>query len=521
MTDLRLSTRGAVGQIVGTVGLLAATTALVALLERVVGVADASATYLLAVLAAAYYLGTWAAVASAVGSFLLYNFLFVDPLFTFVVEDPAQVLNLILLLVLGLVVGPLAAGQRRRAEVAIDREREATALYRISRTLAATSTRAAGFAEFADALRAELSLDRVVITAIGDEGRQRVLADSGAEGPMPQTADDHAILHRGDDETAFQWVLVHPAAAASGDPVAAYFLIPIEDGGRVLGAIWAVRPRRKPFGSASETRLVAALADQLGQALERNRLAEEARSAEVARRSEALQSALLDAVSHDLRTPLATIRAAAGTILEGDRVPEAERIASAATIDQEADHLSQMVSNLLEVGRVEGGALRIDRTSLDLEEEVGAVLDRYRKLLDGREIKVAAAPEPILVAADPVLLERIVANLLDNAAQFVAPGQRIRIGITQTETMATLSLDDSGPGVPPEALPHLFDKFYRAKPLEGHRPGTGLGLAVVRGLTEAMGGRVAARTSPLGGLGIDVDLPRAAIPDDLEEHVDS
>ena len=298
--------------------------------------------------------------------------------------------------------------------------------------------------------------------------------------------------------------------------MAAVFLVPIDASGRTLGAIWAVRPHRQPFGSPAETRLIAAAADQLGQALERNRLAEEAHSAEVARRSEALQSALLDAVSHDLRTPLATIRAAAGTILEGDRVPEVDRLASAATIDHEAEHLSQMVSNLLEIGRVEGGALRVDRTSLDLEEEVRAVLDRYHDLLMGRGLEIEVEPDLPVVAADPVLLERIVSNLLDNAAQFVAPGQRIRIEITQTEEFVRLSIDDSGPGVADAHLPRLFDKFYRAAPRDHHRSGTGLGLAVVRALSEAMGGQVAARRSPLGGLGIDVDLPRAEIPADLE-----
>ena len=183
MTYPRPSTRGVGGQVLGTLGLLAAATAAVAVLELAVGLSDASATYLLAVLAAAYFLGTAAALATAVGSFLLYNFLFVEPQFTFIVDDPAQLLNLGLLLVLGLVVGPLAAGQRRRAEDAISREHEATALYRISRTLATTPTLTAGFAEFADALRAELSLERVVITATGDEGRQRALADSGGRRP--------------------------------------------------------------------------------------------------------------------------------------------------------------------------------------------------------------------------------------------------------------------------------------------------------------------------------------------------
>lgn len=503
---------------VGVVGVLAAATALVAVLERWVGIPDASATYLLAVLASALYLGVGAAIATAFGAFLLYNFLFVHPSFTFAVADPGALLNLLLLLVLGIAVGQLAARQRSRAEAALEREREARALFRISRALATRTDTTEALRGIADSLRTDAQVKTVWVGLVRSSGGERVAAGTGPEEGMPSLTDDHAVLHRMPGDTPARWVRVHPPAMDRSEGRAnLVFRVVIEAAGSTLGSVWVTRERDEGEPGRTETRLLAAAADQIGQALEQDRLAGEARAADVARRSDALKTALLESVSHDLRTPLAAIRAAAGTLQEGsDAVSEADRIASAAAIDREAERLNQMVANLLDLSRIEAGALRADREALVLEEAVRPIVTRYRDRLAGRATEVSFPVDLPAILADPVFLGQVVANLLDNAVKFVPAEGRIRVQGAAHDGMVRLSVDDSGPGVAPTALDHVFEKFYRAPDAGGKRSrgssGTGTGLAVVRGLTEAMGGQVAARASDLGGFGVDVDLPIAPEP---------
>ncbi len=201
----------------GVAALLATTTALIAVLERWVGVPDASATYLLAVLASAVYLGVGAAVATAFGGFLLYNFLFVHPNFTLEVSDPGELLNLILLLVLGIAVGQLAAAQRSRAQQAVEREHEARALFRISRALATRTETAAVLDELATAVRAEAGLTRVWIGLARSSGGERVVADTDGETPIADLSVDHAVLRRMPGDTPARWILVHPPVAPKTD----------------------------------------------------------------------------------------------------------------------------------------------------------------------------------------------------------------------------------------------------------------------------------------------------------------
>ena len=508
----------AVRAAIGVALLLAATSVLVAILERGVGVPDASSTYLLAVLASAVYLGVWPAIATAIGAFLLYNFLFVHPNFTLAVSDPGELLNLILLLVLGIAVGQLAAAQRSRAQAAIEREHEATALFRISRTLATRPDTATVLADLAGTVRAEADLERVLVALARPSGRERVVTDTGGLGAVPDASVDHVVLRRMPGDTPARWIQVHPPAGprpAEQDERA--YRVVIEAAGESLGSIWAVRARHDGEPGRSATRLLAAAADQIGQAYEQDRLAAEARTAEVARRSDAAKTALLESVSHDLRTPLATIRAAAGTILEGpEAVPEADRLASADAIDREADHLNRMVTNLLDLGRIEGGSLRADREVLAIDEAVTSAVDRYRSSLTGRQLAYDWPDDLPPVYADPVFLGQVLANLLDNAAAFVPAGGRIRIGAAPVDGVVRIRVEDSGPGVAADALPHLFEKFYRAgTPAGGARTGTGTGLAVVRGLVEAMGGDVRALPSKLGGLAVEVDLPAAPQPPEV------
>jgi two-component system sensor histidine kinase KdpD len=183
-------------------------------------------------------------------------------------------------------------------------------------------------------------------------------------------------------------------------------------------------------------------------------------------------------------------------------------------IDREAEHLNRIVTNLLDLSRVEAGALRLDREIYDLADLLEPTLDRARYRLARHDLEVAVDDLPP-VDVDAVLFDQIVANLLENAAKYTAPGTRVRVSAREVPEagMVRLTVEDAGVGVPGAALPHIFDKFYRAPGRSaGSRGGTGVGLAVVRGLADAMGGGVVARRSELGGLAVDVDLPVAAAP---------
>jgi two-component system sensor histidine kinase KdpD len=315
-------------------------------------------------------------------------------------------------------------------------------------------------------------------------------------------------------------VAIHSGLRAGRDraaPLTEVYRVVIAAGDRQLGSLWAMRPRGgRPIGPA-ETRLLAAVADQVAQALEQDRLAAAARDAEVARRSDDLKSALLESVSHDLRTPLASIRAAAGSLVDPDvRLAEEDRRATAEMIDREADHLNRIVTNLLDLSRVEAGALRVERDVYDLEDVLEPTVERARRRLAGHRLEVDLAGMPP-VEVDAVLVDQVLANLLENAAKYTPPGTRVLVTAQSrpADGLVRLTVEDAGPGVPDAALPRLFDKFYRVPGRAGgSRGGTGVGLAVVRGLAEALGGRVAARRSELGGLAVDVDLPAARPPVD-------
>jgi two-component system sensor histidine kinase KdpD len=292
-------------------------------------------------------------------------------------------------------------------------------------------------------------------------------------------------------------------------------------GDSAYGSIWAIRARDRGEPDRTTTRLLSAAADQLGQVLAHDRLAAEAQAAEIARQSDALKSALLQSVSHDLRTPLATIRAAAGT-LQPDGVSDEDRRASAEAIDREVAYLDRMVANLLDLSRIEAGALRAERDVFELDDLTSRTLDRLAGRLAGHPLTVEVSSEPVLV--DPVFVDEALTNLVENAIRHTPAATPIRVvSRPATDGFVRLSVEDGGPGVASDALPHVFEKFFQAGPerrgrrgpVAGSRAGTGIGLAVVRGLCEAMGGHATARASALGGLAIDLDLPAAQLPAEL------
>jgi two-component system sensor histidine kinase KdpD len=512
----------------GTAGLavfLTLATALVTFLEQVAGITNASSAYLLAVVALAVRFGTVEAVIGAIGAFLLANYLFTPPVHTLTVLDPTEWLNLLLLLVVGVVLGQLAGRQRERAEIAELGEREARGLFQVSRALATATDTGQAMREVVRILRAETGMSRVWIGLQGPSPLERLVADTGlgsepagpepaGSGPEPTGPTRHELLKRTEGDEPARWIGLHASPrslrSVPGPDLAAYRVI-IEAGERALGSVWALRPRSLGAPGREETRLLAAAADQVGQALERDRLRRDATNVEVARQSEALKSALLDSVSHDLRTPIATIRAAAGSLAhrqgDDDHAPIAE------AIDRQAVHLDRLVTNLLDMTRIEAGELRPQLHPVLLDDALADAIERMRSTLAGRDLEIDVPLDLPPVLVDEVYLDAVLSNLLDNARKYSPDGARIRVSacLPATDGPVRLVVEDGGPGVPEELLGRIFEKFYRAAPTAGgSRRGSGIGLAIVRGLVEAMGGAASAGRSALGGLAVTIDLPATA-----------
>lgn len=502
--------------LLGEVVALVSATALVAVLQGRLNVANPSAAYLLAVVALAVVFGTRAAVAGSVAAFLLYDFLFVDPRLALTVSTVEEWFNLILLLVVGVVCGRLAGAQRDRAREAETRERVTRALFQISRELATAQAASPAMIGIAGLLQRETRMERVWI-GTSDIGNQERIAADTAGPPPPRQAPVHFVLRRMPGDIPAEWVKVHVAAGSptggqAGAPADLTLRVAIMANGATLGSIWTRRTRQAGLPERAETRVLAAAADQLGRALERDRLVREATSMEVARRSDALKSALLDSVSHDLRTPLASIRAAAGSLMDpAIHWSSADERLAAASIDREAARLNRLVSNILDLSRIEAGGLVAQHSAFPLDDLVHDVLGRLAGELGQHPVDVRVPADLPPVDVDEVFIDQVLTNLLENTARYSGPGAPVRItGRALDAKRIGLTIEDGGPGVPSDALPRLFDKFYRVPRVgEGARRGTGLGLAVVRGLMETMGGRVSARPSELGGLAMDLELAAA------------
>ncbi len=497
---------------------LAVATVAVWLLEEWVGVGNAAIVYLVAVAVTAVLGGTPGAVGASIGAFLLYDFFFVEPRYTLTIRDPQEWLNVLLLLFVAILVGQLAAIQRRQTERARERELEARALFRVSRALATRTSMVEAVRTILHEAVADTDATRAWLEIAEPAGIDRVVVDTDPGTPRP-TVSSVYVLRRTEADAPAEWTQVHTATGhAPGRPPApqerrdALHKVVMEAGGRRVGALWIVVPRSAGRPPGTDTRLFAAIADQVAQAVEQDRLAEEVRTASIARESDRVKTALLETVSHDLRTPLASIRAAAGTLMDRSVVlgPE-DRYSAAETIDRDAERLNRIVTNLLDLSRVEGGVLRPELDGYDLRDLVETAIERARVRLGPRPIRVELADLPP-VRVDPTFLDQILDNLLENAARYAGPDAELAVTAHPVagHGVVRLTVEDAGPGVPDDALPKLFDKFYRV-PRRGKSPkgGSGVGLAVVRGFAEAMGGRVSARRSALGGLAVDVELPAA------------
>jgi two-component system sensor histidine kinase KdpD len=499
----------AVAAILGS--FLLATVAIAIVEAPPLSIGNAASLYLVAVVVSAVF-GPLPAILAAFAAFVAYDLLFIHPRFTLAVEDAREWLDLLLFLVVGLAIARLAGAQSQRAAEAERRLREANALFAVSRTLVTTDTTAAGLPAILDLLLAETGGTRIRITRGDADG---LVAERGS-GPIGAGPIVTTLVRKPGAEPA-QWVRAHQPnrpRRESGD--GGTFRVAISADGDAVGALWLVRPRSSGQPGGEETRLLALAADQIGVAWQRERFGAEAKEADVARRSEAAQTALLESVSHDLRTPLASIRASAGGLADpAVDWPDAERRVVATRIDAEAARLDRLVANLLDLSRLEGGNLAPRLEPYDLAHLLDAALGRVAEALPSERVSMRIPDDLPPVLVDPVLIDQALANVLENAIHH-APGSRVTIdaAVDASVGQVTLRIEDNGPGVAPAVLGRMFERFYRGPVVErGARRGLGIGLAVVQRAVGAMGGSVHAEPGSEGGLAIVLQLPAATAPE--------
>jgi two-component system sensor histidine kinase KdpD len=474
---------------------VAAATGLAWLMFPFFELANLIMTYLLAVVLIATRYGRGPAVLASVVSVAAFDFFFVPPYFTFSVAGTQYLLTFAVMLVVALVISGLTARLRLRAEAARQREERTAALYAMSgelaRTDAAEDLAAISARHIAGVFGAE-----VAVFLPDRDGGLRV---GRREGEFALAEEDLRLS---------RWAFEHRQPAGLGTPTsgkasAAY--LPLLGHRGPLGVV-GVRPGRRDALTAPEARRqLETFVNQTALALERARLAEEAQGARIRAETERLRNALLTSVSHDLRTPLAAITGAATTILESARLDQRTEHELLESIRDEAERLNRLVNNLLEMTRLESGAIQLRRDWHPLEELVGAALGRLAKSLGNRRVTVSVPPDLPLVAIDDVLIEQVLGNLLDNAVKYTPSDSPIRIIATATDRSVTVEVADSGPGLPRGHEDHVFEKFYRAAP-DGRR-GSGLGLAICRGIVQAHGGRIWAQNLPEGGVAFLFTLP--------------
>ncbi|WP_201829390.1 sensor histidine kinase [Microvirga zambiensis] len=468
-------------------------------LDRFLDVQNIALVFLTAILGASVTFGLWPGLYASALSVLAFNFFFLPPVQTFTIADPENVIAFFFFLLVALIASNLTARVRSQAIVARQRAKTTDDLYLFSRKLSTVGT-------LDDLLWATsfqiASMLKVRVVVLMPEQDQLELKS----GYPPEDLLDEADL------AAAKWAFEHDRETGRGSdtlPGAKRLFIPMRTSRGTVGVIGIDRDRPGILLTPEQRRLFHALADQAAQAAERIRLVEDIDRARLMAESDRLRSALLTSISHDLKTPLAAIIGAAGTLKAySANLDEDSKEDLLATVQDEAERLNRFIANLLDMTRLESGAIAPNIALNDLSDVLGAALQRARKVLSNDRVQIDLAANLPMVAVDPVLFEQVLFNLLDNAAKYSPPNSTILIQAWEEESTVVLQVLDEGDGIPEEDLERIFDKFYRARKGDRVRAGTGLGLPICRGFIEAMGGTVVAgnRTDRSGAV-FTVRLP--------------
>jgi two-component system sensor histidine kinase KdpD len=470
--------------------------------------------YLVAVLISAIAFGRGPAVLAALTAFMAFDWSFLEPLHQFTVADPDQYVSLLLFLLVAIVTGQLAAEQRSRTAQAVDREREAIILADIARLTAAPDL-GASLAAAAARIQQELDVAAVGILLRGEapviapfssdvERLFKGAAAAPANALSPGTAASATAPGR-----PGRWVRVVSPVSRDERARRRLHSIAIDAGGVPAGSLLVLRRGGTAPFRAAEDRLLAATAAQIGLAVDRARLRDEATESEVLRRSDELKTALLGAVSHELRTPLASIMASAGSLRQKDVAwSDAERDEFHESIEQEVKRLDRLVGELLDLSRIDAGHLVLQRQYHPIDALIDDVLGRLRHTTSGHGVRLDVPDDLPPVSVDYLRMDQVLSNLIENAVRYAPPGTLIEIGAHVAGDALRIEITDEGPGIAAEDREKIFEPFRRLS--RGDRApvkGAGLGLAIARRLVEAHGGRVWVEAGPGRGARFVIALP--------------
>ncbi len=472
------------------------------LLQPLVGLESVDLIFLTAVVGIAVRFGLAPSLVAVGLASLAYNFFFLPPTWTLTVADPTNVAALVLFTVVAVVVSNLAGRARRQAVAAAQRTRVTEALYAFSRKLASSGV--LDDVLWASAYQIASMLRLNVVLLLPSEATLAVAAAYPPEDRLDAA-----------DLAAARWTFDRASPAGRGAdtlPGAKRLFLPMRTSRGVVGVIGLDSERPGPLLTPDGRRLLDALADQAGLAVERVHLVQDLDRARLAAETDRLRQALLTSISHDLKTPLAAILGAASTLRDLDADLSApDKTELVGTVIEEAQRLNRFIANLLDMTRLEAGAVRPNLAPADVGEIVGSALARGAAILAGHHVEADLAPDLPTLPLDAVLFEQVLFNLLDNAAKYAEAGTTIRVEARRDGGAVVLRILDEGPGIPTGELEQVFDKFYRARKADAVRAGTGLGLAISRGFVEAMGGTIGAtnRTDRSGAV-FTITLPASA-----------
>ena len=464
---------------------------------------DVAMVFLLGVALAAARYGRGPTVFASFLSIALFDFCFVPPRFTFAVSDARYLLTFAVMLGIALVISALTLRIRAQAETARLRERSTAALYAMSRELAATRSQVDLIGTATRHLAASFGAE-VVMLLRGPAGRVEVAAGAPAGFALDEK-----------ERSVAQWVFEHGRVAGLGTatlPAARAQYLPLVAASGTVGVL-GVRPvDPASFQEPGVQGLLRAFAGQSALALERDILAQRAQQEQIEIEAERLRTALLSSLSHDLRTPLGAITGAVSSLLEEEGALSAPtRRELLQAILQEAQRMNRLIGNLLDMIRVESGALEVQKEWQPLEEVVGVALIRLEDRLRGRPVHVSLPSDLPLVPLDGVLIEQVFVNLLENAARYTPAGTPIEISATDLGGAVRIDVADRGPGLQTGEESRIFEKFYRA-PETSPQAGIGLGLTICRGIVTAHGGRIWAENRDDGGAVFRFTLPVTGKP---------
>jgi two-component system sensor histidine kinase KdpD len=480
------------------------------LLQREFDITNVALVFLTAVLVSAVTYGLWPSLFACLVSVLAYNFFFLPPIYTFTISSRENVVALFFFAVVALVASNLTARVRAQAMVARGRAKMTEDLYLFSRKLAGVIS--LDDLLWATAYQISQMLKVRVVLLLPDQESVTVRA-----GYPPEDQLDEADL------AAATWAWGHGTPAGRGAdtlPGAKRLFLPMRTGRGKIGIVGLDSDKPGPLLTPDQRRLFDALTDQAALAIERLNLAEDVDRSRLATETERLRSALLTSISHDLRTPLASILGAATTLKSYRKtLDDAAQDELAGMIQEESERLNRFISNLLDMTRLESGAIQPHADLVDIADVVGSALGRARQVLARHRVELDLEANLPMVKLDPVLFEQVLFNLLDNAAKYTAPGTAVRLRAWREGSLVRIAVSDEGEGIAPADLERIFDKFYRAQVADKKRAGTGLGLAICRGFVEAMGGTIVAasdRNGTVFTISLRLQSDQAAVRESVE-----